>query len=134
MTTSAATSRTDGNDTSTTNAEPARLVILRTSERDIRNRQIFASLDGVSLGDLIFDTRIEKAIAPGPHLLRIHNTLFWKTIEFVAAPGEVITYQTINYAGRGFLNLVLIIGVAPLFLAVERVDAGATTQSAVRET
>lgn len=110
---------------------PARLIILRTSERDIRNRQIFASLDGVSLGDLVFDTRIERDIAPGPHHLRIHNTLFWKNLEFDAAPGEVITFQTINYSGRGFLNLVLIIGVAPLFLAVERLpsDASAAQRS-----
>ena len=132
MTTPTATAQTDGNESSTATAEPARLVILRTSERDIRNRQIFASLDGVSLGDLVFDTRIEKQIAPGPHLLRIHNTLFWKTIEFDAAPGEVITYQTINYAGRGFLNLVLIIGVAPLFLAVERLEADAAATPASR--
>lgn len=132
MTTSSTTSTgAHGEETGTAGA-PARLIILRTSERDIRNRQIFASLDGVSLGDLIFDTRIERDIAPGPHHLRIHNTLFWKNIDFVAAPGEVITFQTVNYAGRGFLNLVLIIGVAPLFLAVERVEPGAPAGPASR--
>jgi hypothetical protein len=53
----------------------------------------------------------------------VHNTLFWKTIDFEAAPGETVHFEVINYAGRGFLSIVLIIGVAPLFLAVERVPA-----------
>lgn len=81
----------------------------------------------------MFDTRIEREIAPGPHHLRIHNTLFWKNIELDAAPGEVITYQTINYAGRGFLNMVLIIGVAPLFLAVERMASSAAAAPGSRQ-
>lgn len=122
VTNSTTTSTTANGETAGQAETPARLVILRTSERDIRNRQIFASLDGVSLGDLIFGSRIEREIAPGPHHLRIHNTLFWKNLDLQVAPGEVVTFQTINYAGRGFLNLVLIIGVAPLFLAVERVE------------
>jgi len=53
----------------------------------------------------------------------VHNTLFWKTIDFEAAPGETVHYETVNDAGRGFLMVVMIIGVAPLFLAVERVPA-----------
>jgi hypothetical protein len=102
-------------------APPARLLITRSSERDVRYRQIFVSLDGRAIGDILFNEKIERAISAGPHRLRIHNTLFWKTIEFDATPGETVHFETINYQGRGFLSLVLIIGVAPLFLAVERV-------------
>ena len=51
------------------------------------------------------------------------NTLFWKTIDFDAVPGEDVHFETVNYAGRGFWSLALIIGVAPLFLGVERVRA-----------
>jgi hypothetical protein len=107
-------------------SEPAtaRLLITRTSARDVRTRQIFASVDGVGVGDLVFNDRIERDIAVGSHRLRVHNTLFWKTVHFEAKPGETVHFETINYAGRGFLNLVLIIGVAPLFLAVERIEAG----------
>ena len=98
-----------------------RLLITRTSERDVRQRQIFVSLDGTAIGDLVFGQQIARDIASGTHYLRIHNTLFWKTIDFEAAPGETVHFETVNYAGKGFLNFVLIIGVAPLFLAVERV-------------
>ena len=100
---------------------PARLLITRSREEDVRNRQIFVSLDGKSVGDLLFGEKLTREITPGHHTLRVHNTLFWKTLEFEAAPGEEVHFSTVNYAGRGFLNLALIIGVAPLFLKVERV-------------
>lgn len=103
--------------------QPARLLITRSSERDVRNRQIFASLDGQSIGDVLFGEKIERTMAPGPHRIRVHNTLFWKTLHVDAAPGETVHYEVVNYAGKGFLHFVLIIGVAPLFLAVERVTA-----------
>ena len=109
--------------TTQTDARPkARLLITRTSERDVRQRQIFASLDGTALGDLVFGQQIAKEIDSGAHYMRVHNTLFWKTIDFEAAPGETVHFQTVNYAGKGFLSFVMIIGVAPLFLAVERIE------------
>lgn len=98
----------------------ARLLITRTSARDVQNRQIFASLDGDRIGDLLFSETLDREIAPGPHHLRVHNTLFWKNLHFDAVPGETVHFEVVNYAGRGFLNLVLFIGAAPLFLAVER--------------
>lgn len=100
----------------------ARLLITRRRDEDVRYRQIFVALDGTSLGDLLFGGELRRAIAPGHHVLRVHNTLFWKTVEFDAAPGEEVHFSMVNYAGRGFLNLALIIGVAPLFLKVERVN------------
>lgn len=103
----------------------ARLLITRASERDVRSRQIFVSLDGTKLGDILFGEKIDRSISPGPHFLRVHNTLFWKTVRFEAAAGETVHFETVNYARRGFLSLVLIIGVAPLFLAVERVPTAA---------
>jgi hypothetical protein len=98
----------------------AKLLVTRTSRRDVQNRQIFLSLDGQSIGDLLFNEKLDREIAPGVHRLRVHNTLFWKNLHFDAAPGETVHFEVVNYAGRGFLNLVLIIGAAPLFLAVER--------------
>lgn len=102
-------------------APSARLLVTRDSDEDVKNRQIFVSLDGDAIGDLVFGERLMRPVQPGRHRLRVHNTLFWKTIDFEAAPGEEVHFSTVNYAGRGFLNLTLIIGVAPLFLKVERV-------------
>ena len=110
-------------DEAATDSTPARLVITRNSERDARQRQIFVSLDGERVGDIVFGESLKRDITPGRHFVRIHNTLFWKTIDFDAAPGETIHFNTINYTGKGFLHLVLILGVAPMFLVVERVKA-----------
>lgn len=103
----------------------ARLLVTRNSERDVKNRQVFVSLDGTSIGDILFGEQLDRPVTPGWHRMRIHNTLFWKTIEFEAAAGETVHFNTVNYAGKGFLHFVLIIGVAPLFLAVERVPSPA---------
>jgi hypothetical protein len=98
----------------------ARLLVTRSSERDVKNRQVFVSLDGNGIGDILFGEKLDKPITPGRHRVRVHNTLFWKTIDFGAAPGETVHFETVNYSGKGFLHFVMIIGVAPLFLAVER--------------
>jgi len=104
---------------------PARLLVTRNSERDVKNRQVFVSLDGTSIGDILFGEKLDTPMTPGRHRVRVHNTLFWKTFDLEAAPGETVHFNTVNYAGKGFLHFVLIIGVAPLFLAVERVPSPA---------
>jgi hypothetical protein len=101
---------------------PARLLVTRDRPEDVQKRQVFVSLDGTSIGDLVFGERLTREMAPGPHTLRVHNTLFWKTIAFECTSGEEVHFSTVNYSGRGFLNLALILGVAPLFLKVERVE------------
>jgi len=106
-----------------TDATPAHLLITRNSTRDAQKRQVFVSLDGQPIGDMVYGESLTRAIAPGRHFIRVHNTLFWKTIDFDAAPGETVHFNTSNYTGKGFLHLVLILGVAPMFLTVERVKA-----------
>ena len=106
-------------------APQARLLVTRSSERDVKNRQVFVSLDTHAIGDILFGEKSDRPIAAGRHRIRVHNTLFWKTIDFEAAPGETVHFETVNYSGKGFLHFVLIIGVAPLFLAVERVPSPA---------
>ena len=98
-------------------------VPLASTQPQVNPDEFLASLDGDRIGDLLFSERLDRQIAPGPHHLRVHNTLFWKNLHFDAAPGETVHFEVVNYAGRGFLSLVLIIGAAPLFLAVERKTA-----------
>jgi hypothetical protein len=112
-------------DDTSTPAPNARLVITRNRESDCRYRQIFASLDGNSVGDLLFGERLVREMSAGPHTLKVHNTLFWRTIPFDARPGETVQFATVNYSGRGFWSIALILGVAPLFLKVEREQASA---------
>ncbi len=98
----------------------ARLLVSRTHDADVRQRQVYVSLDGERLATLLFGESIEREIAPGPHTLRLNNTLVWKTLHFEAAPGEHVEYVFANRPGRWTLGFLSLVGVAPLFLTVVR--------------
>lgn len=98
----------------------ARIVVTRREPRDVRQRQVFLSIDDEPLGDLVFGEEISKEIAPGPHVLKANNTMVWKTVKFDARAGEAVRFSAVNYSGRGFWILMAFAGIAPMFLAIER--------------
>ena len=100
----------------------ARITISRTEPNDVGDRQIVLSMDGEPLGTLLFGQQATKAVAPGRHRLKAHNTLFWKNIEVDLAPGEDARFVVVNRAGSGTLSLLGILGVGPLYLTFERRD------------
>jgi len=104
----------------TDEATPARLVVSRTHEADVRQRQVYVSLDGEPIATMLFGQSVERDIPPGPHRLRLNNTLVWKTVHFDAAPGERVEFVFANRPGRWTLGFLSLVGVAPLFLTVER--------------
>ena len=105
---------------------PAHLTVARDSEADVRQRQIVLRLDGQPLATLLFGGSVTREIEAGPHRLRAHNTLVWKTVEFDAAPGEHVRFSTVNRAGFGSLALVALLGVGPLYVTLEPVPDTAT--------
>jgi len=104
----------------TDTAIPARLVVSRTLSADVGQRQVYVSLDGEDIATLLVGQSVTRDIPPGAHRLRLNNTLVWKTLDFDAAPGEVIEYHFANRAGRFALPFLAVMGVAPLYLTVER--------------
>lgn len=99
----------------------ARLTIRRTSEEDARLHQIYVSLDGERLAVLNAGQEISKEITPGPHRLRVHNTLFWKTIDFTVAVGEHASFVTINRKGFGTWSMfAYFLGTNLVYLTVDR--------------
>lgn len=99
---------------------PARLTVSRNLPIDVQQRQIFVSLDGQPFATLVYGQAKTREIAPGPHQLRTHNTLVWKTLAFDAAPGQDIAFDVANRGGKWLLGALAVIGVGPLFLVVER--------------
>lgn len=81
-------------------------------------------LDGERVATLLVDESVNRDIAPGDHVLKLNNTLVTKTFEFTAAPGETVEYRFANTAGRLAIPFLALMGVAPLFLTVERVGPG----------
>jgi hypothetical protein len=89
----------------------------------VRTRQVVLTLDGEPLATLLFGERVTRDIAAGPHRLRAHNTLVWKTVEFDAEPGSHVRYCAVNRAGLGSMGLVALLGVGPLFVTLDRMPS-----------
>jgi hypothetical protein len=102
--------------------KPAMLTVNRNDRADVKQRQLIISLDGARLGQLLFGETLTHEMLPGPHRLRISNTLFWKTISFVAKPGEEVRFEAVNRAGRLTYPLMVIMGAGPLYLTVRRIS------------
>lgn len=98
----------------------ARVTIARTSDEDARERQVVVSLDGEKVATLMFGGAVTRELAPGPHRLRAHNTLVWKTMDFELAPGEHAAFTVVNRPGRGTFGLLAVLGARPLYVDLRR--------------
>jgi len=101
-------------------AEPSRITISRQSPEDAGYREIFVSLDGEQIAMLQYGDTFTCEVKPGPHTLRAHNTLFWKTHHIVPRPGEHAKFSAINRTGRISFGLLFLLGAFPLYLTFER--------------
>ena len=100
---------------------PASVTIVRNSQEDFKQRQLVVWLDGEKLGDLMFGETFSRDVHPGPHKLRVSNTLVWKTVEFDVKPGEQVRFEAINRPGRITFPMLVIMGVGPLYVTLRRV-------------
>ncbi len=102
--------------------EPATITVSRTATDDIGLREIFVSLDGESIAILEHGQSVTRAVAPGPHEIRVHNTLFRKRLALDLVPGEQAWLVTVNRAGRGTFSILAFLGAGPVYLSLDRVD------------
>jgi hypothetical protein len=98
----------------------ARLTVTRTDPADVRQRQLVVYLDGKRLGEIMFGEVLTREMLPGPHRLRVSNTLFWKTAAFEAKPGENVRFEAVNRGGRLTYPMMIIMGVGPLYVTLRR--------------
>jgi hypothetical protein len=98
----------------------ARITVHRDSPEDAGFREVFVSLDGESIAILQHGQAITTEVKPGPHRLRAHNTLFWKTVDLVLKPGEHARFTAINRAGWGTFSILFFLGAMPVYLTFER--------------
>jgi hypothetical protein len=101
--------------------QPSTVTITRNSEEDFKQRQLVVWLDGEKLGDLMFGDTFTRDVHPGPHKLRVSNTLVWKTCEFDVKPGEQVRFEAINRPGRITYPMLAFLGVGPLYVTLRRV-------------
>ena len=99
---------------------PTSVTITRTSEEDWKSRQLVVAIDGHRVGELLWGDSLMSELEPGPHRLRVHNTLVWRTTHFVVAPGEQIFFEAINRAGASTFLLLPVFGIGPLYVTLRR--------------
>jgi len=100
------------------------LTVRRTSAEDIKERELYVSLDGKRLGILKYGDSATISILPGRHELRAHNTLSRKKAEFDAAPEQQIRFKLANVPGKGFAYWAFFLGAALFWTLLEREDDG----------
>jgi hypothetical protein len=96
------------------------VTIAREHPGDSQQRQVMVRIDDGPTSALMFGDRITVEVTPGRHVLRVNNTLFWKRVPYTIEPGEHLEFTVINRAGRLTLGLLAVMGVAPLYLTIER--------------
>jgi hypothetical protein len=101
-------------------AFPPSVTITRTSARDFQSRQVVVSIDGTDVSTLLWGDSVTCDLPPGPHRVRVHNTLVWKSVDFVLGPGEQIFFEVINRTGPGTLFFTVVLGIGPLYLTLRR--------------
>ena len=98
----------------------ARITIARTADADVRQRQVIVSVDYGPKATLVFGESVSFDVPPGEHKLKANNTLVWKSVPFMAAAGEHVEFVIANRATRFMLGFLSLVGVAPLYLTIER--------------
>jgi len=99
---------------------PAQVTLTRTNSADVGQRQVIVSIDDGSKTNLMFGETMTVEVPAGDHQLKCNNTLVWKKVKFTAAPGEQIRFQITNRTSKLTLGFLSLIGVAPLYLTVEK--------------
>ena len=99
---------------------PTSLTITRTSEADWKSRQLVVAIDGTRIAELLWGDSVMCELEPGRHVLRVHNTLVWRTVEVVLAPGEQVFYEAVNRAAASTYFLLPLFGIGPLYVTLRR--------------
>jgi hypothetical protein len=99
---------------------PATITITRRSPKDVKHRHIFVSVDGETIAELAYGQTISREVPAGPHVLRAHNTLVWKTLNCEFAPGEHARFIVVNRPGLGTWAMLSLLGTGPIYLTFER--------------
>jgi hypothetical protein len=96
------------------------ITVTRQSPADAGVREIYVSVDGEEIAVLKNGQAVTHELPAGPHRLRAHNTLFWKTHDVVLQPGEHARFKAANLAPWAAFGFLIVLGAAPLKLIFER--------------
>ena len=103
--------------------DEATITITRQAQDDVRVRQIYISVDGTTVAELLYGETATVQVPAGNHRLRANNTLVWKTLDVDLKPGEQATFEVVNRPGFGSFAMMSLLGAGPIYLRFERISA-----------
>jgi hypothetical protein len=106
----------------TAGAAGARVTLRRDHADDVQHRQVYARIDSGETLQMRFGDTVAIDTEPGPHVLKVNNTLYWKTCRFSLEPGEQAEFVLVNRVSRFGFGALALLGVGPLRLTIERTD------------
>lgn len=98
---------------------PPMITVRRTADDDVRDRQVYLSIDGEDWATIYYGQTVTRELTPGRHTLKANNTLVRKSVEFEVAAGGHIRFQCINKAHWTAMVFMAFLGAA--FLTVRLV-------------
>lgn len=101
-------------------AGTATITVTRRSPQDVRQRQVYISIDGTSVAELLYGQSVTRQVPAGLHRLRANNTLVWKTLECNLRPGEHAMFTVVNRPGFGTYALLSLLGTGPIYLTFQQ--------------
>lgn len=103
-----------------TPAAPAQLTVTRNSPTDFQDRQVYLWVDDESWGKIKYGQPITREIAPGAHRIRANNTLFTRTLDITAVPGDHVRVRCTNGMPAGGWLMLIFVHVTYLLVTLER--------------
>jgi hypothetical protein len=102
-----------------TAVKSAQLTVARRDVDDFQDRQILLFVDDEPWGKVRYGAEVTRDIAPGPHRVRVFNTLFSKTILLDVKPGEHVRLKTGNGFPKAGWLLMMVLHVTYLLVRLE---------------
>jgi hypothetical protein len=103
-----------------TPATSATLTISRNTAGDFQDRQVYLWVDDESWGKIKYGWPVTREIPPGPHRIRVNNTLFNDTLSFTARPAEHVRVRCHNGMPRAGWLMLLFFHATYLLVKLER--------------
>jgi hypothetical protein len=93
-----------------------RIIVNRTSPRDIKVRDLIVMVDALPRETLKFQQSMELPLKAGEHTVKVTNNLLSKDLPFTLAAGETATFLAGNVAGGCMGALVVTVGIYSVML------------------
>lgn len=98
----------------------ARIAVHRTSEHDIKIRDLYVSIDDQPEENLPFGKSIEVPLNPGPHIVTVTNRLYTEKSSFEVAEGQSVSFIAANRASGCGAILFMVVGMGPYRVELKR--------------